>query len=78
MPTKRSAKDQAAEQADYKSWKAHAAALFGRQRILSGVMRERQWRQLYIHGLTPEQAVERAQVQYNNTRPPFERMRPKR
>jgi hypothetical protein len=35
----------------------------------------RKWRQLFITGVTPEQAVERAQVHYNNTRPPFERMR---
>jgi hypothetical protein len=34
--------------------------------------RERAWRHLYINGATPEDAVERAQVHYNNTRPPFE------
>jgi hypothetical protein len=63
------------EQMDYPRWKARCAALLERQGILSGVMRERQWRQLFITGVTPEQAVERAQLHYNNTRPPFERMR---
>jgi hypothetical protein len=49
--------------------------LLERQGILSDVLRERQWRQLFIRGVTPEQAVERAQVYYNNTRPAFERWR---
>jgi hypothetical protein len=70
--------DRAAGQTDYKTWKARAAALLERQGISLGVMRERDWRQLFITGVTPEQAVERTQVHYNNTRPPFERMRGKR
>jgi hypothetical protein len=75
MPTKSSAKDRAAEQADYRSWKAHAAALLERQGISAGVARERDWRQLYINGATPEKAVEHVQVAYYNSRPTFERMR---
>jgi hypothetical protein len=47
-----------AEQTDYCAWKAHAAALLERQGIAPGVMRERDWCQLYIRGATPEQAVE--------------------
>jgi hypothetical protein len=61
------------EPADYRRSKSRAAALLQRQGIFSGVMRERQWRQLFITGATPEDAVKRAQVHYNNTRPPFER-----
>jgi hypothetical protein len=76
MPTKRSRPGSPATPATtYSEWRAHAAALLERRGILSGVMRERRWRQLLITGVTPEQAVEQAQVHYNNTRPPFERLR---
>jgi hypothetical protein len=76
MPTKRSGTRRPVEPApSCADWRARAAALLERQGILSGVMRERQWRQLFMTGMTPEQAVERAQLHYNNTRPPFERMR---
>jgi hypothetical protein len=40
-------------------------------------MRERDWRQLYIRGVTPEDAADRAQAHYWNTQLAFERMRPK-
>jgi hypothetical protein len=40
--------------------------------------RERDLRQLYIRGATPEKAVEQVQVLYNNTRPAFEAMREKK
>jgi hypothetical protein len=73
--THRTGQSQKLEQMDYRAWKARCAALLERQGILSGVMRERQLRQLFTTGVTAEQAVERAQVHYNNTRPPFERMR---
>jgi hypothetical protein len=33
---------------------------------------------MYVGGATPEQAAEQVQVLYWNTRPAFERMRPKR
>jgi hypothetical protein len=76
MPTRRSSKGSSAEPtAIYAEWKARCVALLERQGILSDVLRERQWRQLFIRGVTPEQAVERAQVHYNNTRPAFERWR---
>jgi hypothetical protein len=76
MPTKRSGTRRPVEPApSYAECRARATARLERQGILSGVMRERQWRQLFMTGMTPEQAVERAQLHYNNTRPPFERMR---
>jgi hypothetical protein len=76
MPSKRSRTERPAPPTTtYAEWRARVAALLERQGILSGVMRERQWRQLFMTGMTPEQAVERAQLHYNNTRPPFERLR---
>jgi hypothetical protein len=63
---------------DYRAWKACCAALLERQSLLPGVMRERDWRRLYMRGVTPEDAAGRAQVAYYNTRPAFERIRPKR
>jgi hypothetical protein len=60
---------------DYRAWKARCAALLERQSLLPGVMRERDWRRLYLRGVTPEDAPVRAQVAYYNTRPAFERMR---
>jgi hypothetical protein len=43
-----------------------------------GVMRERDWRQLYIKGKPPEEAARQAETQHYNTRPPIERMQRKR
>jgi hypothetical protein len=63
------------ESADYRRWKSRAAALLERQRFSRGVMRERDWRHLFIRGATPEDAARQAEVLYYNTRPPFERMR---
>jgi hypothetical protein len=62
----------------YAEWRARCAALLDRQRISPGVLRERDWRRLYIKGATPEKAVDRAQTHYWNSPPPFERTRPKR
>jgi hypothetical protein len=59
------------EPADYRRWKSHAAALLERQGILPGVMRERDWRQLYIRGKTAEDAAREAEAAYYNTRPPM-------
>jgi hypothetical protein len=74
MPSKRSGTP-AEPTATYGEWRARCAALLERQGILSGVMRERQWWQLFIRGATREDAAGRARVHYNNTRPPFERLR---
>jgi hypothetical protein len=51
------------ESADFGRWKSRAAAMLERQRLSRGVMRERDWRRMYIGGATPEQAAE-----YWNTR----------
>jgi hypothetical protein len=76
MPSKRSDKGPPAlPPPTYVQWRARCAALLERQGISAGVLREKEWRQIFITGATPEQAVERAQVHYNNTRPPFERWR---
>jgi hypothetical protein len=58
------------EPADYRRWKFRAAALLERQ----GLCLERDWRHLYIRGVTPEEAAEQVQVIYWNTRPAVERM----
>jgi hypothetical protein len=71
MPTKPPAPS---EPADYRRWRARAAAMLERQRISAAVMRERDWRQLYIPGKSPEDAARQAETAYWNTRPPFERM----
>jgi hypothetical protein len=52
-----------------------AVALLERQGIWPGIMRERDLRQLYIRGKSPEDAAGQAETAYWNTRPPFERMR---
>jgi len=50
------------ELADYRRWKCRAAALLQRQGLSLGVMLERDWRQMYIRGVTPEDAADRAQA----------------
>jgi hypothetical protein len=49
--------------------------LLERQRLSRGMMWERDWRQLYIRGKTPEEAARQAETSYWNTRPAFERLR---
>jgi hypothetical protein len=39
------------------------------------MMRERDWRQLYIRGKAPEDAARQAETLYWNTRPSLERTR---
>jgi hypothetical protein len=48
--------DRASEQADYKTWKAQAAAMLERQGVKPGIIPERLWRKLYIRGMTPQKA----------------------
>jgi hypothetical protein len=75
MPTKRSGTRRPAKPAPtYAEWRARAAARLERQSLLPGVMRERDWRRLYKRGVTPEDAADRAQVDYYNTRPAFGRV----
>jgi hypothetical protein len=60
---------------DFRRWKVRATAMLKRHGIPSGPWaRERDLRQLYIRGATPEKAVEQVQVLYNNTRPAFEHL----
>jgi hypothetical protein len=63
------------EPADFRRWKVRAAAMLKRHGIPSGPWaRERDLR----WGATPEKAVEKVQVLYNNTRPAFERIEGKK
>jgi hypothetical protein len=65
------------EPADYRRWKSRCAVLLERQGLSAGVMLERDWRQMYIRGVAPEDAADQAQTHYWNTQS-FERMRPTR
>jgi hypothetical protein len=47
-------------------WKARAAAMLEHQ-AARGVMRERDWRQLFIRGKAPEDAARLAETLYRNT-----------
>jgi hypothetical protein len=64
------------EPADYRRWKNRCAVLLERQGLSAGVMLERDWRQMYIRGVAPEDAADRAQALLEHAR--FEQMRPKR
>jgi hypothetical protein len=66
------------EPADYRRWRSRAAAMLERQGIPLGVARDRDLRQMYISGATPEQAAERVRVQYDNTRLTLERIHGKK
>jgi hypothetical protein len=64
------------ESADYRRWKARCEALLLRLDVPADPWsRERDLRQMYIGGATPEQAAEEVQVLYWNTRLAFERLR---
>jgi hypothetical protein len=76
MPRKPPAPSEPTE--TYRRWKSRAAALLERQGLSPGIMRERDWRQLYIQGAPPEDAASQAETYHWNTRLAFERMRPKR
>jgi hypothetical protein len=65
-------KPPAPDPADYRHWKSSAAALLKRQGLSLGVMLERNWRQMYIRGVTPEDAADRAQALLEHAR--FEQM----
>jgi hypothetical protein len=57
------------------SGKPRCAPLLEGQGISPGVMPERDWRQLFITGTTPEQAAEQVRAKHYNTRRVVERMR---
>jgi hypothetical protein len=76
MPRKPKSEDRPkaiAEHLTYAAWKTRAAALLERQ--ATAVMRERDWRQLYIRSKAPEDAARQAETLYWNTRSPLERTR---
>jgi hypothetical protein len=76
MPTKRSAKDRAAEEADYATWKITVGAdLLERHDVKPGIIPERLWRRLYIMGLTPQKAADQAAVSAYNTMSPADRLK---
>ena len=50
----------------YADWKAGAAAEAQRRGVPDGAVRERDWRNLFIRGETPEQAAEYAQRFHHN------------
>jgi len=57
----------------YAQWRERAAAVLERRGISAGVMREREWRRLFIAGVTPETAADRAETENHNRRPPLGR-----
>jgi hypothetical protein len=57
MPTKRTLVE---PKPTYAEWRARCAALLVGQGISAGVMREREWRKLFIQGSSPEDAVRHA------------------
>jgi hypothetical protein len=76
MPTKRSAKDRAAEQADYATWKITARrTCLERHDVKPGIIPERLWWRLYIMGLTPQKAADQAAVSAYNTMSPADRLK---
>jgi len=47
-----------------------APALLEHKHILAGVMRERDWRNVFIASATPEEEAARAETENHNRRPP--------
>ena len=57
-------------QPPYSSWKDAAAQELKRLHgIEATAIPEREWTKLYVDGLTPEEAAERAEREYRSTRP---------
>ena len=65
----------AAPSGNYGAWRGAVKMLLDDAGIPFGTLRERDWRDLFIGGATPEQAAERAGVTAHNTRPTFGRQR---
>ena len=68
-------KPPAAPSAGYGAWRGAVKNLLDDAGIPFGTLRERDWRDLFIGGATPEHAAERAGVTAHNTRPTFGRQR---
>jgi hypothetical protein len=76
MPTKRSAKDRADEQADFKAWLADAVAELQRcHNINPSIIPIRAWRHLYIKGRSPHDAADQVVVSAYNARSAADRLR---
>jgi hypothetical protein len=76
MPTKRSAKNRAAEQADFTAWLADAVAALQRDHNMNpAITPQRTWRNMYIQGKTPQQAADRAAVSAYNRRSATDRLK---
>jgi hypothetical protein len=58
------------EPSGFTEWRARCAALLEGQGISAGVMREKEWRKLFIQGSLPADAVRHAGMFYHNS-PPF-------
>jgi len=56
----------------YAEWKRQVAALLERRGFLAGMLRERDLRDLFSAGKTPEQAADRAETNAYNQRTSFE------
>jgi hypothetical protein len=75
-PVRSSRADRAAEQADYKTWKQHAAAeLEQRHDTKAGIIPERIWRRLYIQHRSPQDAADQAAVSAYHARSAADRLR---
>jgi len=80
VPRKPKAPPPTAPQGSYAEWRGRAAVVLERRGISAGVMREREWRRLFIAGVTPETAADRAETENHNrrdlrsvmSRPPFD------
>jgi hypothetical protein len=65
--TRPSTADRAAEEADYRTWKARAVAeLERRYHVLATTIPERVWKRLYVQGLTTEDGAKQADVYHYN------------
>ena len=65
----------AAPQPGYAAWKARVREIMQQAGVPSGDLRERDLRDLFIGGATPERAAEQAGVTAHNARPSFGRPR---
>jgi len=59
----------------YGEWRKHMAARLERKGLSPRVRLERDWRNAFISGETPEQAADRAEVEARNARTSFERQK---
>src|SRR5262245_24375824 len=68
----RKTKSQQSPRAAYAEWKRQVATLLQRRGFLAGMLRDRDLRDLFISGATPEKAADRAETNAYNQRTSFE------